>query len=150
MNFGCGTLSSNGATYSDAFLVKYSASGGCLWSKRLGGRYRDKGFGVAVDANNNVLVTGVVDGYFTGTMVDFGGGPVTMQRDEYLHREVRSGRKVPVGQDLRKFQRGHKNQPYAVAGCKRQRSCNRHIPEQHGLWRWANYCQRHLGFDFCG
>jgi hypothetical protein len=81
VNFGCGSLSSNGTTYPDAFLAKYSSTGTCLWSKRLGGIYDDAGTGVVVDPNNNVIVTGTVGGYVTGTTVDFGGGPIAIYRD---------------------------------------------------------------------
>ena len=81
VNFGCGSLSSNGTTYPDAYLAKYSSTGTCLWSKRLGGIYDDAGTGVVVDPNNNVIVIGTVGGYVTGTTVDFGGGPIAIYRD---------------------------------------------------------------------
>jgi hypothetical protein len=75
VNFGCGSLSSNGTSYPDAFLTKYSSTGVCLWSKSFGGGLDDKGYSVAVDSSDNVIVVG----YFGGT-ADFGGGPVTGQR----------------------------------------------------------------------
>jgi len=75
VDFGCGPLNSNGASYPDAFLAKYSSTGQCLWSKNFGGTLDDAGNGLAVDANDNVVVTG----YFTGT-ANFGGGAVIGQR----------------------------------------------------------------------
>ena len=42
----------------DAYVVKLSGSGSHLWSTYLGGNIRDEGHGIAVDASDNVLVTG--------------------------------------------------------------------------------------------
>jgi hypothetical protein len=67
VNFGGGSLSSAGAT--DIFLMKYSASGAHVWSKRFGGVSDDRGTGVAVSGTGDVVVTG----YFNAT-ADFGGG----------------------------------------------------------------------------
>ncbi len=68
-NFGGGLLSSAGS--SDIFVVKYTAAGTHLWSRRFGGTSNDVANGVAVDGSGNIVVTG----YFNG-MVDFGGGPL--------------------------------------------------------------------------
>jgi hypothetical protein len=70
VNFGGGSLSSAGAT--DIFLMKYSASGAHVWSKRFGGTSDDRGTGVAVAGTGDVVVTG----FFNAT-ADFGGGPQT-------------------------------------------------------------------------
>jgi len=67
VNFGGGSLSSAGAT--DIFLMKYSAAGAHVWSKRFGGASDDRGTGVAVSGTGDVVVTG----YFNAT-ADFGGG----------------------------------------------------------------------------
>ena len=48
-----------GGTDDDGFVVKLSPSGDHLWSTYLGGSQSDGGRGVAVDASNNVLVTGL-------------------------------------------------------------------------------------------
>ena len=76
VNFGgnCGALTSNGSSYPDAYLAKYSPSGTCLWAKGFGGTLDDAGYGVAVDSSDNVVVAGD----FAGT-ADFGGGAVTGQ-----------------------------------------------------------------------
>ena len=66
-NLGGSTLTSTGD--SDIFLARYSPDGTPQWSMKLGGPTGDRGFGVAVDSNNDVALVGI----FTGT-VDFGGG----------------------------------------------------------------------------
>jgi uncharacterized protein (AIM24 family) len=70
VDFGGGALASVGLQ--DVFLVKYSATGAHLWSRRFGGSLVDVGSGVAVDSSGNVYVTGT----FEGT-ADFGGGGLT-------------------------------------------------------------------------
>ncbi|HEU5179229.1 MAG TPA: PKD domain-containing protein, partial [Candidatus Polarisedimenticolia bacterium] len=67
VNFGGGSLTSTGGT--DIFLMKYSASGTHVWSKRFGGASDDRGTGIAVAGTGEVVVTG----YFNAT-ADFGGG----------------------------------------------------------------------------
>jgi hypothetical protein len=67
VNFGGGPLTSAGGT--DIFLMKYSAAGAHVWSKRFGGVSDDRGTGVAVSGTGDVVVTG----YFNAT-ADFGGG----------------------------------------------------------------------------
>ena len=69
-DFGAGPHVSAGAD--DIFLAKYDANGGHLWSKRFGDTQLDYGWALAVDAANNIVLTG----YFRGT-VDFGGGGLT-------------------------------------------------------------------------
>jgi hypothetical protein len=67
VNFGGGPVGTNG-TY-DVYVVKLTADGAHVWSKRAGALYDDHGTAVAVDGSGNVLVTG--DFY---TSVDFSGG----------------------------------------------------------------------------
>jgi predicted enzyme related to lactoylglutathione lyase len=61
----------------DAFVVKLSPSGGHLWSTYLGGSDDDYGYGVAVDAAGNVLVTGQTwsDGWVSGGFDTSFNGP---------------------------------------------------------------------------
>ena len=68
INFGCGPLSSALASTYDIFVAKLSATGTCQWSKSFGSGNDDTGYGVAVDASDNVIVTGVFVGH-----VSFGG-----------------------------------------------------------------------------
>ncbi len=70
VDFGGGPLTSLGSW--DAFVAKCSATGAYLWARDLRGTATDEAFGVATDANGNVVVTGG----FQGT-VNFGGGPLT-------------------------------------------------------------------------
>jgi hypothetical protein len=74
INFGGPSLTSAG--FEDIFLAKLSGSnGGHVWSQRFGSNSGpDFGYGVAVDGNGNVAMTG----YFAGT-VNFGGGGIAAQ-----------------------------------------------------------------------
>jgi hypothetical protein len=69
VNFGGGTIY---AAYGgvDTFVVKFSPTGGYLWSKNFVTFAADYGTSVAVDGNGDV----VVGGYFLGTQIDCGGG----------------------------------------------------------------------------
>jgi chitodextrinase len=69
VDFGGGTIY---AAYGglDAFVVKFSPTGGHLWSKNFVTFAADYGNSVAVDGNGDV----VVGGYFLGTQIDCGGG----------------------------------------------------------------------------
>ncbi len=42
----------------DIFLVKYSPSGNVIWAKSAGGNARDLAYGIAIDANSSVYITG--------------------------------------------------------------------------------------------
>lgn len=55
----------------DMFIVKYSPTGAFLWAKQFGDIYDDCANGIAVDSNDNILVTG----YFSNS-VNFGGGTI--------------------------------------------------------------------------
>lgn len=68
VNFGGAPLT--GAN-SDIFVVKVDAGGNHVWSRAWGDAAMQVGTGVAVDASDNVLVVGQLDG-----RVDLGGGPI--------------------------------------------------------------------------
>ncbi|MFT3776096.1 MAG: hypothetical protein QM820_62935 [Minicystis sp.] len=70
VDFGGGALASAGGD--DAFVVKLSASGQHLWSKRYGDVNSQVGWSVAVTPQGDIVVTGE----FGGSM-DFGGGTLT-------------------------------------------------------------------------
>ena len=57
----------NGLT--DIFISKISANGTTTWVVAAGGSSSDRGLGIAVDQNQNVIVSG----FFSGT-INFGGG----------------------------------------------------------------------------
>jgi len=86
VNFGSGDVSCAGVY--DAFVVKYDAQGGLLWSKQFASPGGDHAAAVAVDANRNVWVTG----YFDGT-VSFGGAPLTSagNADIYIAKYTADG-----------------------------------------------------------
>jgi hypothetical protein len=71
-----GTLVLGGTTLTaagggDVYVAKRSAAGAWLWAARIGGPdFADNGYGLAVDAAGNALVTG----YFSSTAT-FGAGP---------------------------------------------------------------------------
>lgn len=67
-DIGGQTYEPEGAT--DMFIVKLSPTGEVVWVKTFGGTYDDKAYSVAVDAMDNIWVTGS----FSNT-VDFGFGP---------------------------------------------------------------------------
>lgn len=68
VNFGGGMFTSAGG--SDVFLVKLDSSGSHVWSKQFGDPSSQFGVDVAVDASNDIVITGK----FSGT-VNFGNGP---------------------------------------------------------------------------
>jgi hypothetical protein len=68
---------------SNVFIVKYNSSGVGQWSSRIAGTVNDRGYGVAVDSSNNIIVTGFYTGIATiinpggiifGTLPNSGGG----------------------------------------------------------------------------
>ncbi|HEY3899029.1 MAG TPA: SBBP repeat-containing protein [Chthoniobacter sp.] len=61
----------------DFFVAKYSPQGKCLWVRTGGGSQIDRGYGVAVDAQGNVFVTGhcqSTDATFDGVPCENRGG----------------------------------------------------------------------------
>jgi hypothetical protein len=47
------------AGLNDAFLAKYDSSGIKQWTRQLGTSYNNEAYGVAIDSNNNVYITGI-------------------------------------------------------------------------------------------
>ena len=86
LDFGGGVLVSAGL--SDVFLVKYSAAGQHVWSKRFGGAGNDTGMAVSTDSAGSVTIAGS----FEGT-VDFGGGALTSSgsRDVFVAKFSSTG-----------------------------------------------------------
>jgi hypothetical protein len=81
VNFGGGTLTSAGGN--DIFVVKYSSSGGHVWSRRFGNTSVDKGYGIDVDQAGNVVVTGMFTGnvdFGAGTLANTGGGDIFLMK----------------------------------------------------------------------
>jgi hypothetical protein len=63
-----------GAGYYDCFVLKLSSAGEFLWLQTIGGPGEDQDHGLAVDAANNVYVTGM-----SSDDVTFGDGDTTLQ-----------------------------------------------------------------------
>jgi len=67
-------LDSNGSSgYYDAFVAKMTPDGNWIWAVRGGGANYDYSYGMAVDSNNNIFITGEIGaGYswFGNNMVD--------------------------------------------------------------------------------
>jgi len=62
-----GSLDGNtSAGSNDALLVKYDSSGTKIWTRQLGSTNYDIAYGVAIDSNNNVYITGFTDGSLDG------------------------------------------------------------------------------------
>src|SRR3989338_2014938 len=69
VDFGNGAVTTS-AGGKDMFVAKYSGSDGShIWSKRFGGIYDDYGYGLAVDSNNDLIITGQFM-----EQINFGGG----------------------------------------------------------------------------
>lgn len=56
------TVSKTSAGLEDIFIMKYSPDGTLQWVKTIGGTGNDYAYGVAVDSNNNLYVTGSFTG----------------------------------------------------------------------------------------
>lgn len=69
-NFGGGPLGNLGGK--DAFVVKFSAAGDYIWSKRFGDTGDEIGWSIATDSQNNVLLAGEFD-----LTTNFGGPAVS-------------------------------------------------------------------------
>lgn len=67
------TLTRTGSS-NDVFVAKLNSSGTWIWAKKAGGNYSDGGQSIALDSNNNILITGVFQGaqYF-GSLPPFVG-----------------------------------------------------------------------------
>ena len=69
LNFGNGPIT--GAGSDDIFLAKLSPIGNAVWSKRFGDANPQELYGMTIDANGRITITGVLRG-----PIDFGGGPL--------------------------------------------------------------------------
>jgi hypothetical protein len=70
VNFGGGPMTPAGAE--DIFVVKLDASGVVAWQRSYGDRRSQRGIALAVDTDDNIVVTGSNAG-----VTDFGDGPIS-------------------------------------------------------------------------
>ena len=77
LDFGCGTMVSD-RTSIDIYLAKMGPDGMCQWSQRFGDNASQGDASLAMDSQNNIIMSG----YFLGS-VDFGGGSLD-GADSYL------------------------------------------------------------------
>ncbi len=66
-NIKFGDIDLTGSGSKDIFVAKLDSDGNCVWARRAGGSGADYGYGIVVDQQNNIYVTGS----FNGT-ADFG------------------------------------------------------------------------------
>ncbi len=59
-----GNLDGTNAGGNDAWVAKYDTQGNLLWTKQLGTSNSDISFGIAIDNNNSVYLSGYTDGVF--------------------------------------------------------------------------------------
>jgi hypothetical protein len=62
-----GYTDSFGAEKCDIWTIGYDSSGNVLWNKTTGGKYYDEGYGVAVDSNNDIIITGSTTSFGAGS-----------------------------------------------------------------------------------
>jgi len=58
-----GITKSLGDTDGDACLIQFNSTGSLVWEKTWGGANEDTGYGVGIDGNNNIYVTGQTKSY---------------------------------------------------------------------------------------
>lgn len=63
-------LSTQGLTSFNTYILKLNSNGGFIWAKQIVSTTSNSGWGLTVDINNNILITGTLSG-----MADFDPGP---------------------------------------------------------------------------
>ena len=61
-----GTLGNNNLGYSDIYIAKFNDKGSKQWVQQIGSSQRDYAWGLAIDSDNHIYVTGFTDGVLTG------------------------------------------------------------------------------------
>ncbi len=73
ISFSTSTLTNNSLGTTDVFLAKYDLDGNSLWASRAGDSDSEAGNCVAIDAAENIFITG----YFISNTISFGGNTLT-------------------------------------------------------------------------
>ena len=115
VNFGGDDLTSEGGL--DLFVVKLSANGDHLWSRRLGDISEQKGVSLAVDPAGNIVIAGALKGTITFSTGD--GGPDTLSSASPDHSDVLLMKLEPDGKALwaRRFGGAETGTIQQSAGC---------------------------------
>ena len=71
---GTNTIQINGKDFSDVWLAKLNLNGAPVWAKSSGGKLMDEGKSIAVDANDDLVVTGLFE-----DLADFDYFPLVAQ-----------------------------------------------------------------------
>ncbi|MDH3216079.1 MAG: hypothetical protein OEN01_07280 [Candidatus Krumholzibacteria bacterium] len=126
VDFGGGPLNAAGH---DAYVSRFDAFGNHLWSERFGDALGQFGIGVAVDAAQNLLVTG----HFEGT-ADFGGGTLTSAGlfDVFLAKFWRAAPDIVAVRDVPGDQGGFVNVAWDGSGADTPAE---HQISSYTLWR---------------
>jgi PKD repeat protein len=74
INFGNGKVITSNASSEDFFVAKYSPTGDCLWAYLNGSSADDHGNGITLDNNNDVYLTGFVNGIPTNSGITYRKG----------------------------------------------------------------------------
>lgn len=102
IEFGSGislTSTLDGASYSnDIFIAKYDLSGNCIWARSAGSNKTDYGWGMAIDATDNIYFTGTFQSTanFGGTNITSGGGAGSTVSNIYLAKYDTNGNRLWV------------------------------------------------------
>jgi len=62
-----GATKSLGESNGDACLIKFNCTGSLLWNKTWGGANEDLGYGIGIDSNNSIYITGRTKSYGDAT-----------------------------------------------------------------------------------
>ncbi len=70
---GTTTLANSSGSNSDLFVAKFDNNANAIWANSSGGNFDDSAYGITLDQQNNILVTG----YFKSTQITFGSTTYT-------------------------------------------------------------------------
>ena len=75
-SFGAINLTSSSILFWDIFITKIDAGGNFIWATKAGGANYDSGFDIAVDADDNIYITGIFSGTSNFGTISLSSGSV--------------------------------------------------------------------------
>ncbi len=72
-------ISLNNSGSKDAYLAKYNSNGVCQWAEKIAGTIDDFPYGLALDTNNNIYISG----YYLSSVLNFNNGISIANNGEY-------------------------------------------------------------------